>query len=98
MSCVIGSKQDALEIQRAVQNFIKEELKLDMKEQKGLILSAKSQMFSYIPFDWNLCISLFTLHKLKNMSMEDVCNFNYHLVLAYVPKPIFAHQVHIRES
>jgi hypothetical protein len=42
MSCVIGSKQDALEIQRAMQNFIKEELKLNMKEQKGLILSAKS--------------------------------------------------------
>jgi hypothetical protein len=34
MSDVIGSKQDALEIQRVVQNFIKEELKLDMKEKK----------------------------------------------------------------
>ncbi len=44
MSGVIGSKQDALEIQRAMQNFIKEELKLNMKEQKGLILSAKSKM------------------------------------------------------
>jgi len=29
---VIGSKQNALEIQRVVQNFIKEELKLDIKE------------------------------------------------------------------
>jgi hypothetical protein len=32
MSSVIGSKQDALEIQKAMQNFIKEERKLDMKE------------------------------------------------------------------
>jgi polygalacturonase len=32
MSSVIGSKQDALEMQRVVQNFIKEELKLDMHE------------------------------------------------------------------
>jgi hypothetical protein len=45
---VIGSKQDALEIQRAVQNFIKEELKLDMKERKGPILSAKSEMAKYL--------------------------------------------------
>jgi hypothetical protein len=48
MSCVIGSKQDALEIQRVMQNFIKEELKLDMKEQKGLILSAKFEMAKYL--------------------------------------------------
>jgi hypothetical protein len=48
MSGVIGSKQDALEIQRAVQNFIKEELKLDMKERKGPILSAKSEMAKYL--------------------------------------------------
>jgi hypothetical protein len=40
MSGVIGSKQDTLEIQRVVQNFIKEELKLDMKERKGPILNA----------------------------------------------------------
>jgi len=32
MSGVIGSKQDALEIQRAMQNFIKEKLKVDMKK------------------------------------------------------------------
>jgi len=44
----IGSKQDALEIQRAVQNFIKEELKLDMKERKGSILSAKFEMAKYL--------------------------------------------------
>jgi hypothetical protein len=31
-----------------VQNFIKEELKLDMKEGKGLILSAKSEMAKYL--------------------------------------------------
>ncbi len=55
----------------------------------------KGQMFSYIPFDRNLCIPLFTLQKLKNMNMGDVCCFNCHLVLASVPKPIFAHQVHI---
>jgi hypothetical protein len=48
MSSVIGSKQDALEIQRAMQNFIKEEPKLDMKERKGLILSAKSEMAKYL--------------------------------------------------
>ncbi len=48
MSGVIGSKQDALEIQRAVQNFIKEELKLDMKERKGPILSAKFKMAKYL--------------------------------------------------
>jgi hypothetical protein len=44
MSSVIGSKQDALEIQSAMENIIKEELKLNMKEQKDLILSAKSEM------------------------------------------------------
>jgi hypothetical protein len=48
MSGIIGSKQDALEIQRAVQNFIKEELKLNMKERKGPILSAKSEMAKYL--------------------------------------------------
>jgi len=48
MSSVIGSEQDALEIQKAMQNFIKEELKLDMKEQKGLILSAKFEMAKYL--------------------------------------------------
>jgi hypothetical protein len=48
MSCVIGSKQDALEIQRVMQNFIKEELKLDTKEQKGLILSTKFEMAKYL--------------------------------------------------
>jgi hypothetical protein len=29
--------------------------------------------------------------------MRDVCSFNCHLVLAFMPKPIFPHQVHIRE-
>jgi hypothetical protein len=48
MSVVIGSKQDALKIQKAMQNFIKEELKLDMKERKGLILSGKSEMAKYL--------------------------------------------------
>jgi hypothetical protein len=48
MSCVIGSKQDSLEIQRAMQNFIKEELKLDMKEWKGSILNAKSETVEYL--------------------------------------------------
>jgi hypothetical protein len=31
-----------------VQNFIKEELKLDMKEQKGSILDRKSKMAKYL--------------------------------------------------
>jgi hypothetical protein len=31
-----------------MQNFIKEELKLDMKERKGLILNAKSEMAKYL--------------------------------------------------
>jgi hypothetical protein len=31
------------------------------------------------------------------MNMKDVCNFNCHLVLASMLKPIFPHQVHIRE-
>ncbi len=48
MSSVIGSKQDALEIQKAMQNFIKEERKLDMKEWKGLILNAMSEMAKYL--------------------------------------------------
>ncbi len=48
MSGVIGSKQDALKIQRVVQNFIKEELKLDMKERKGPILSKKFEMAKYL--------------------------------------------------
>jgi hypothetical protein len=29
--------------------------------------------------------------------MGDVCGFNCHLILASMPKPIFPHQVHIRE-
>jgi hypothetical protein len=45
---VIGSKQDALEIQKVVQNFIKEELKLNMKERKSSISSAKSKMAKYL--------------------------------------------------
>ncbi len=45
---VIGSKQDALEIQRVMQNFIKEELKLNMKKQKGPILSTKFKMAKYL--------------------------------------------------
>ncbi len=48
MSGVIDSKQDSLEIQRAVQNFIKEESKLDMKEWKGPILSTKFEMAKYL--------------------------------------------------
>jgi len=31
-----------------MQNFIKEELKLDMKERKGLILNTKSEMAKYL--------------------------------------------------
>jgi len=41
-------KEDALEIQRVVQNFIKEELKLNMKKRKGSILSAKFEMIKYL--------------------------------------------------
>ncbi len=37
-----------MEIQRAMQNFIKEELKLDIIKQKGLILNAKSKMAKYL--------------------------------------------------
>ncbi len=45
---VIRNKQDALEIQRVMQNFIKEEVKLNMKERKGLILNTKSKMAKYL--------------------------------------------------
>ncbi len=45
---VIGNKQNALEIQKVVQIFIKGKLKLNMKEQKGLILSTKSKMAKYL--------------------------------------------------
>jgi hypothetical protein len=45
---VIGSKQNSLEIQKVVQNFIKEKLNLNMKKQKGLILSTKSKMAKYL--------------------------------------------------
>jgi hypothetical protein len=46
-----------------------------------------------------ICISpsFFTLQKFRNTSMGDVCNFNCHLVLASMLKPIFPHQVHIWE-
>ncbi|BDD77380.1 hypothetical protein Mp_Mg00880, partial (mitochondrion) [Marchantia polymorpha subsp. ruderalis] len=45
---VIGSKQDALDIRKAVQNFLQEELKLDINEQKSKILHAKSEMAKYL--------------------------------------------------
>jgi hypothetical protein len=57
----------------------------------------KEQILGDVPFDHNLHIPLFTLQKLRDMSMGDVCGFNCHLVLTSMPKPIFPHQVHIRE-
>jgi hypothetical protein len=57
----------------------------------------KGQIIGDVPHDHSLHIPSFTLQKLKDMSMGDVCGFNCHLVLASMPKPIFPHQVHIRE-
>jgi hypothetical protein len=57
-----------LEIQRAMQNFIKEELKLDMKEWKGPILSAKSEMAKYLG-------ALITYYSIGSV-METLCTNN----------------------
>ncbi len=59
--------------------------------------SLKGQIIGDVPLDRNLHILSFTLQKLRNTSMEDVCGFKYHLVLASMPKRIFPHQVHIWE-
>jgi hypothetical protein len=55
------------------------------------------QSFEYVPLNWSLHILSFTLQKLRDTSMGFVCGFNYHLVLASMPKPIFPHQVHIQK-
>jgi len=57
----------------------------------------RGQILGDVPLDRNLHISSFTLQKLKDTSMGDVCDFNCHLVLAIMPKPIFPHQVYIQE-
>ncbi len=57
----------------------------------------KGQIFGDVPLDRSLHIPLFTLQKLRDTNMGDVCAFNCHLVLASMPKPIFPQQVHIQE-
>jgi len=57
----------------------------------------RGQILGNVPLDHSLHIPSFTLQKLRDMSMGDVCGFNCHLVLASMPKPIFPHQVYIRE-
>jgi hypothetical protein len=57
----------------------------------------RGQILGNVPLNRNLHIPSFTLEKLRDMSMGDVCGFNCHLVLASMPKPIFPHQVHIRK-
>jgi hypothetical protein len=57
----------------------------------------RGQILGEVPLDCNLHIPSFTLQKLKDTSMGDVCGFNCHLGLASMPKPIFPHRVHIRE-
>jgi hypothetical protein len=57
----------------------------------------KGQIFGYVPFNWSLHIPSFTLQKLRDTSMGDVCGFNCHLVLASMSKPIFPHQIHIQK-
>jgi hypothetical protein len=57
----------------------------------------KGQILGDVPFYRSLHILLFTLQKLKDTSVGDVCGFNCLLVLASMPKPIFPHQVYIRE-
>jgi hypothetical protein len=57
----------------------------------------RGQILGNVPLDHSLHIPSFTLQKLRDMSMGDVCGFNCHLVLASMPKPIFSHQVYIRE-
>jgi hypothetical protein len=51
----------------------------------------KGQILGDVPFNQSLHIHSFTLQKLNDMNMEDVCGFNCHLVLAFTPKTIFPH-------
>ncbi len=53
------------------------------------------QILLYVPFHQSFHILSFTLQKFKDTNMGDVCGFNYHLVLASMPKPIFPHEVNI---
>jgi hypothetical protein len=55
----------------------------------------RGQILGGVPFNLSLYILSFTLQKFKDTSLEDVCDFNCHLVLAFMLKPIFPHQVHI---
>lgn len=45
---VIGTKRDALDIRKAVQHFLQEELELNINEQKSEILHAKSGVAKYL--------------------------------------------------
>jgi hypothetical protein len=56
----------------------------------------KGQILGDVALDCSLHIPSFTLLKLKDTSMGDVCGFNCHLVLVSMPKLIFPHQFHIR--
>jgi hypothetical protein len=64
---------------------------------KFFYILLRGQILGDVAFNYNLHIPLFTLQKLKDTSMGDVCGFNCHLVLASMLKPIFPHQVHIRK-
>ncbi len=63
----------------------------------GFLNFLRGQILGNVPFDCSLHILSFTFQKLIDRSVGDVCGFNYHLVLASMPKPIFPHQVHIWE-
>jgi hypothetical protein len=57
----------------------------------------RGQFLRGVPLDRTLHIPLFTLQKLKNTNVRDVCDFNCHLVLVSMFKSIFPHQTHIEE-
>jgi len=57
----------------------------------------REQIVGDVPLNHSLHIPSFTLQKLRDMNMGDVCSLNCHLVFASMPKPIFSHQVYIRK-
>lgn len=48
MSGIIGSKEEALNIRKAVQKFLQQKLKLEINEQRSSIVNAKSEIAKYL--------------------------------------------------
>lgn len=84
ISGVIGTKQDALDIIKAVQNFPQEELELDINEQKSEILHAKSGMAKYL----GALVIYYGTRSVKISSTDEVSDANRVRLRRSRPQPI----------